>query len=186
MKTIKDRMLLGAVAGTLGTAAAYLVDTILKKTGYEQRTWAERGKNLVVSRAFDSHKAATVSGVFVTEVIGVLAAVPLVYLHTFTGRDKPLLKGTIYGGMMWLAVYGLGQRAAGPFLSTPGAALSNLASNIVYGTVAASVVTRLGDQSLFSTASTGERRDDESAISDDAVTEWARTNQVQDEQPPVH
>jgi hypothetical protein len=99
---IKDRILLAAVAGTVANAAASVIDRGTTKFGLNQRTWSQRDKNLVVSNNYEKSKAADFAGAMVKELLSVLGAVPLVYAHTATGKDKSLVKGMMYGGLTWI------------------------------------------------------------------------------------
>lgn len=152
MAKIRDRILLGLVAGLAGNAAKNAVGHIFVKRNIAEYGGPARAAGMLVP----AHKIMTPSGRIVGWIadtaIGGMLGVATVYVLSFTGKDKAILKSLVtVGSGAWTALYGvLGTMGATKVrLPGPGTVLVEFLTHTVYGAVAGGVAAYLGDEDLF-------------------------------------
>lgn len=149
---IKDRFLLGVVAGTLGNIAKTAVDEISLRMKISQGSFRSTAAGVWLP---NKGQAKSAKGQLLGEMLDFGAAmtggIGMVQLLTATGRDQIIVKGLASG-----IIYGSAISAALSTLPTnkvrPKDAASNLSyvlSHAVYGLVAATAAAKLGDDTLF-------------------------------------
>jgi len=148
---IKDRLLLGGMAGLGGNIVKIGIMQIAKRLKWAEFDGAETATGILLP----AHKVAEPKGRLVgylgdATIAGVLG-VATTYVLSITGKDKALLKGASSGVFMWTALYGalggLGVSKVRP--ASPKTVLSQFIGHIAFGAVAAALTTQLGDPGLF-------------------------------------
>lgn len=149
---IKDRFLLGVVAGTLGNIAKTVVDEISLRMKISQGSFRSTAAGVWLA---NKAQAQSTKGQLLGELLDFGAAmsggIGMVQLLTAYGRDQIIVKGLAFG-----IIYGASISAALSTLPTnkvrPKDAASNLSyvlSHAVFGLVSTAAAAKLGDDSLF-------------------------------------
>ena len=150
MARIKDRLLLGTIAGLGGNIVKFGIIEIAKRL-----KWAEfNGVDTAAGIMLPAHELAEPRGRLVGFIGDAIVAATLgtatTYILSITGKDNAIFKGASSGLFMWTALYG----AMGGGISTvrpasPKTVLSQFIAHGAYGAITAALVKRLGDPSLF-------------------------------------
>lgn len=151
MNKIKDRLLLGAVAGIGANIVKNIISRTAMKLGLAEIGMPERAAGILVP----SHKITTPGGKVVghlaDHIIAIMLGTATVYTLSVTGKDRPVIKGMLAGQVAWAAFNGvlatMGATRVSPI--SPKTVLMELFTHTVHGGTAAYLATRLGDPSLF-------------------------------------
>lgn len=154
MLKIKDRVLLGTVAGLAGDLAKTVIDEISHRKKLSQRSFRETAAGVWVKK---SSEARSLQGQFLGSLLdlgmSVAGGIGTVYLLTETGRDHLLTKGIIsgvgLGSFINFLIGSLPQNKIKPTDATSN--LSYMVSHAAYGLITTAVVAKLGHPSLFDT-----------------------------------
>lgn len=148
---IKDRVLLGIVAGIGGN----LVKLAIGKTGKKMQ-WAElHGPDMASGMFIPAIKLTSTKGRIVgyiaDNVIAGILGIATVYGLSLCGKNNAVIKGLASGSAMWTCIYGI---ASGMGLTkvkptSPKTVLNEFVSHSAYGLVTATLATKLGDEGLF-------------------------------------
>ena len=152
MVKIKDRLILGAVAGLGGNLAKLAIERIAMKMNLAELSGPERAAGMLVA----GHKTATTEGKIVgcitDSIISVVLGTATVYALSVAGKDKAVIKGALIGKVAWTGLYGMlatmGATKVGPV--GPKTVLSELVAHTTYGVTTAYIATKFGDPGLFS------------------------------------
>jgi hypothetical protein len=152
MGKIRDRVLLGVLCGLGGGFVKNGLSVVLARNGLAEYGGPARAAGMLLP----AHKISTSRGKIVgwiadTTISGMLGVVS-VYMLSFTGKDKALLKGALVsGGMAWAGLYGvLGTMGATAVQHPqPKTVLSEFLVHTVYGAVVATMATYLGHEDLY-------------------------------------
>lgn len=154
MKGIRDRVMLGALAGLAGNAVKTAIDEVSLHYQISQRPFrmTASGVWLPSSKQAGELKGQILGGVF-DFGLSALGGVGLVYLLTRTGRDHYLAKGFIYGMAFGSAVNAMLSYLPHNRVRPKDAAsnLSYLVAHALYGLAAGAVAAHLGHPSLYDT-----------------------------------
>lgn len=151
MKKIKDKMLLGVIAGLSANVIKNILGLSGMKLGLQEIDGPHRAAGMLVP----PHKIADPKGKLVgfladTVMSGTLGVVTLSGLILF-GKKHSVLKGSLVGAGMWTMLYGvlgsLGATKVNPI--TPQTVLAEFIEHTVYGAVTAAIITSIADQSVF-------------------------------------
>lgn len=148
---IKDRFLLGIVAGLGGNLAKLAIG----KTGKKMQ-WAElHGPDMAAGMFIPPVKLAStqgrIAGLIADSVIAGVLGVVTVYGLSLCGKNQASIKGLAGGSAMWTCVYGIasamGLTKVKPH--SPKTVLNEFVSHTIYGLVTATLAVKLGDEGLF-------------------------------------
>jgi hypothetical protein len=151
MGKIKDRILLGLISGLIGNIPKSLINEILFRKGTESKRYGNIVSGLFLSNLETQRKSGVIFGTVGDFVIASILGVPLVYLLSYTGKDKSWLKGIL------VAILGFGtfrgiMSKMGNFLSYPKDTQTNALmsmSSFLWGITTALTALKLGDEGLF-------------------------------------
>lgn len=150
---IKDRIVLGIVAGLIGNAAKTLYSLSAIKIGEGKVSPVKKAAGMFLNKRqmLIKKRQNSILGVLADNTVGAVLGIFGTYLLTFTGKDHYRLKGLGLGNFAWVSAYGV--------LSTMGATRTkplSVEDNIraffthsVYGLVTSEMIVRLGDERLF-------------------------------------
>ncbi len=148
---IKDRFVLGIVSGLAGNMPKMSLMSLAKKKNWAEITCQEKSAGMLLP----SHQAYSpygkIVGFVADNVMATMLGVGTVYMLSFTGKDKALLKGLAIGGAMWVSFYGvlstMGATQVRPL--SPKTVLCEMVSHAVFGATATLAATTLGNPALF-------------------------------------
>ncbi|MDD2496803.1 MAG: hypothetical protein PHY90_01505 [Desulfitobacteriaceae bacterium] len=149
---IKDRILLGVIAGTIGNTVKTVIDEVSLRKNISQRSFRETAAGVWVSKQSEASniKGQILGGLF-DFGLGSLGGIGIVHMLSKTGKDQLITKGILSGISIGSTVTAL--LSAFPQNKVkPKDAASNLSymfSHAVYGIVTTYLVTGLGHPSLF-------------------------------------
>lgn len=151
MAKIKDRLLLGAIAGLGGNIIKIGMMQIAKRLKIAEFDGAETAAGILLP----AHKLAEPRGKIVgymgDAIVAGTLGVATTYILSLTGKDNAPLKGALSGMFMWTALYGatgsMGISKVRP--ASPKTVLSQFIAHSAYGAVAAALTTQFGDPGLF-------------------------------------
>jgi hypothetical protein len=149
---IKDRFILGALSGAVGSLAKSLIVGGFKSLGLAEFNGSETAAGMLLP----AHKVNTQSGRIVGHITNVMLGMAfggcMTYALSASGKDKAIIKGTGMSAVFWTFFYGnyanMGGSTVRPAL--PSTILSNLVGHLGYGVTTSYMITRLGDPALFS------------------------------------
>ncbi len=152
MFKIKDRVVLGVVAGLAGNVLKMAVDEISIKKKISQRSFRETAAGVWVSKKSEATNIkGQILGGLLDFGMGILGGISTVHFLSKTGRDHVIIKGITSGitmGSLITFVMGtLPQNQVRP--KDAASNLSYMLSHAVYGLVTTTVTAKLGHPSLF-------------------------------------
>ncbi len=151
MRKISDKMILGVVAGLGANTIKNIIGLGAMRLELAELNGPHRAAGMLVP----PHKLADPKGKFVgfladTVIGGTLGVVTLSGLKIF-GKKHATLKGGLAGAGMWTMLYGIlgtiGATKVNPI--SPSTVLTEFVTHTVYGAAAATLITKLADQSVF-------------------------------------
>lgn len=148
---IKDRIVLGIICGLAGNVAKMSLMSLAKQRNWAEITGREKSAGMLLPphQAYSPH--GRIVGIAADNVVATMLGVGTVYMLTFTGKDKALLKGMALGEAMWVSLYGvlstMGATLIGPL--SPKTVLSEMVGHAIFGATATLAATTLGDPALF-------------------------------------
>lgn len=155
MNKIKDRMILGTLAG-LG---ANIVKNILGASAMKLELAEIDGPHRAAGMLVPPHKIADPKGKLVgvladSIMAGTLGVASLSILKLF-GKKHAVIKGGLVGAGMWTMLYGvlgtLGATKVNPV--SPSTVLTEFVEHTVFGAVTAGLITKMADPSIFNKTS---------------------------------
>ena len=151
MRKIKDRMLLGVIAGLGGNVVKLTLSTIFQKLKWAELGSPERAAGMLIPPHTLMHKKGRMVGYLADSVVSGLLGTASVYAFSTFGKNKATLKGALAGQASWTFLYGvlgtMGVTKVSPV--SPNTVLSEFVSHTAFGATSAFIITRLGDSSLF-------------------------------------
>jgi hypothetical protein len=149
---IKDRVVLGVVAGLIGNSIKMTVDEIFVKKKISQRSFRETAAGVWVSKRSEAVRTqGQILGGLLDFGMGIMGGIATTYWLPVTGRDHITIKGITSGiAMGSLITFVLGTLPQN--IVRPKDAASNLSymlSHSVYGLVTTAVAAKLGHPSLY-------------------------------------
>lgn len=149
---IKDRILLGAIAGVVGNIVKTAIDEVSLHLKISQRPfWSTAAGVWLPSKLQATSSKGRLLGEIMNLGMAILGGIGIVQMLTATGKDQIIIKGLTSG-----IAFGSGITALLSAMPTnkirPKDAASNLSymlSHAGYGLVATAIAARLGDPSLF-------------------------------------
>ncbi|WP_461570293.1 hypothetical protein [Thermincola ferriacetica] len=151
---IKDRFLLGVVAGLAGNTIKMAIDEISIKKKISQRSFRETAAGVWVSNRKEAlNIKGQILGGLLDFGMGMLGGIASVSLLSKTGRDHIITKGITSGiAMGSLITFVLGTLPINQIRPKDAASnLSYMVSHAAYGLVTTTVAAKLGHPSLFDT-----------------------------------
>jgi hypothetical protein len=159
VEKIKDRVVLGVVAGLAGNAIKTTIDMASVRAKISQRSFRQTAAGVWVSNRKEANSIkGQLLGGLLDFGMGILGGIGMAYHLSLTGKDHAALKGIVSGIAMGSAItYFIGCTPNNQLRPTDATSnLSYMLSHAAYGLVAAAVAAALGDPSLF-----GASRQDE-------------------------
>ncbi|MBS3946826.1 MAG: hypothetical protein KGZ57_00790 [Dethiobacter sp.] len=148
---IKDRLVLGVVCGLVANVAKMSLMSLAKKRNWAEITGMEKSAGMLLPAHQAYSPYGKIVGNVADNVVATMLGVGTVYMLTFTGKDKALLKGLAFGEAMWVSFYGvlstMGATQVGPL--SPKTVLCEMVGHAVFGATATLTATTLGDPALF-------------------------------------
>lgn len=152
MLKIKDRIILGAIAGLAGNVVKTIIDEISLKKKISQRSFRSTAAGVWVSKKSEATNLnGQILGSLLDSGMGTLGGIGIVFLLTKTGRDHIVTKGLISGiGMGSFINFILGTLPQNQLRPKDAASnLSYMLSHAAYGVVATIAAAKLGHPSLY-------------------------------------
>jgi hypothetical protein len=152
MFKIKDRILLGTMAGLAGDIFKTVIDEISHRKKLSQRSFRETAAGVWVKKSSEAKSIeGQVLGGLLDFGMSIAGGIGTVYLLTETGRDHLITKGIIsgigLGSFINFLIGSLPQNKIKPTDATSN--LSYMVSHATYGLVTTAMVAKLGHASLF-------------------------------------
>jgi hypothetical protein len=150
MKKIKDRIVLGAVTGTVVSIPMQLLDVYLNKHGMTDVAYGPTAAKLFLKKKQTRTLGGRVVSAAVNAVNTGAVGTSIVYMLSLSGKDKAVIKGAGIGALMWVGVAGfLSNKGLNVVSKKPATPLFSLALHLLFGGMSAYTITKLGDESLF-------------------------------------
>lgn len=154
MFKIKDRIVLGVVAGLAGNVVKMVIDEVSLKKRISQRSFRETAAGVWVS---SSKEAKSINGQLLGGLLdfgmGALGGISSVYLLSKTGRDhiavKGITSGIAIGSFITFIMGTLPKNTVRP--KDAASNLSYMLSHAGYGLVTTFIAAKLGHPSLYDT-----------------------------------
>lgn len=155
MQKIKDRMIVGILAGLGANVVKNFLGLTAMKFGLAEIDGPHRAAGLLVP----PHKIADPKGKLVgfiadSVMAGTLGVLTLSGLSMF-GKKHAVIKGGLAGAGMWTILYGalgtMGATKVNPV--SPSTVLAEFVEHTAFGAVTATLITQMGDESIFNQAS---------------------------------
>jgi hypothetical protein len=152
MFKIKDRVVLGTIAGLCGNFIKTAIDEASLRKKISQRSFRETASGVWVSTQKEaSNVKGQILGGLLDFGMGILGGVGTVYLLSKTGRDqlatKGLVSGITIGSTITALLSAFPQNKVRP--KDAASNLSYMVSHAAYGLVTTFVAAKLGDPSLY-------------------------------------
>ncbi|MHB8124612.1 MAG: hypothetical protein ACYDEJ_03045 [Desulfitobacteriaceae bacterium] len=150
MFKIKDRILLGAISGTLSAYVARIINRFNYKKGLTDIRYNPMAAELFLRKKASKSAQGVLLGAIINNINVAVNGIALTYLLSATGKDYKLLKGMGAGAFSWIMVDGLmGSQMLKIKSRKPLGPAVHLLEHLFYGALSSILITRLGDESLF-------------------------------------
>lgn len=138
---MKDRFIAGSVAGLVGAAIQVIYGYAVKATGIADRSFHDFGKVFIMSSAAKGILSETV-GIMSNLTNGIFFGIIFAFIIYLTSSKYYLIKGLIYGTILWHIFLGLGTMYKMPAFGkfSPSSSLATLIGSLIYGIVAAYIL----------------------------------------------
>jgi len=149
---IKDRIVLGVVAGLAGNVIKMAIDEVSTKNKISQRSFRETAAGVWVSKKSETTNIkGQILGGLLDFGMGILGGISMVYLLSKTGRDHIVIKGVTSGiAMGSFITFSMGSLPQNQVRPKDAASnLSYMVSHAAYGLVTTAAAAKLGHPSLF-------------------------------------
>ncbi|MDR3587344.1 MAG: hypothetical protein P4L59_18815 [Desulfosporosinus sp.] len=152
-KKIKDKFILAIVAGLIGDIALTFSDEIFLRLKISKRSFRESAAGIFVSSQREAtSKGGIILGQIVSLMMSISGAITFLYTFSKTGRKHVVTKGIVLGSTLGCVIPAL--LSSLPMSKVkPTDASSNLSyifSHCIYGITTALTMTKLADDSVFS------------------------------------
>lgn len=148
---LRDRITLGMVAGTTGNMVKNALDVLLPLGKPTEVRFSDIAAGIYIPKGEAATRTGRLLGRLVDYGLATIYGIPTVYLLSYTGRDKHLLKGAMVGVLTWSIGLGLA-RTLGVSNIYPLTAKDNLRMLLVHmvgGMATTQTALMLGDPELF-------------------------------------
>lgn len=151
---IKDRIVLGTVAGLIGNIVKTLFDEASLRLKISQRSFRSTAAGIWVSKKSEAtNLKGQILGAIFDFGLSSLGGIGIVHLLSKTGRDNIIVKGLIsgitIGSFVTAGLSAFPQNKVKP--KDAASNLSYVAAHAIYGLVVTSIISKLGDSQLFDT-----------------------------------
>ncbi|MDP4127219.1 MAG: hypothetical protein Q8912_09775 [Bacillota bacterium] len=147
MLKIKDKMLLGIVAGLGANTVKLTLNTIFKELKWIEMGSTERALGIFLPSHTLTQKKGRIIGYLADSTVASLLGVIFTYVLSKTGKNKAVLKGSIFGQSSWALLYGvlgtLGATKISP--GSPNTVLAEFISHTAFGATSTYLITKFGD-----------------------------------------
>ena len=142
---MNDRIVAGAIAGLIGGSIQVVYGYLAKALGLTDRSFVDFGKVFIMSLNINGILADFV-GVFSLLSNGAVFGIIMAYIISLTSGKFIIVKGVIYGTVLWHLFLGLGTMFKMPLFGyiPPNSSLTTLIGSLLYG-VAVCYVLRVID-----------------------------------------
>lgn len=149
---IKDRVMLGLLAGLVAAIPARLLNNVAYKLGLTDRKYGQMAASLFLpTNKQKVHRRETqiVGGIADRINCGIMG-LTITSLLSLTGRDKAVIKGISVTSLAWLTLYGLTTRlGVAPQSRKPLSSLLSFGDHAVLGGLCGWIVAEFGHDALF-------------------------------------
>ena len=151
MKKIRDRLQLGVISGLAGVVVKDLVGGLLIKAGWAEEAGPQRAAGMLLPAYKIYTPLGRLAGKLADAAVGSLLGIVSVYMLSFTGKDRVVLKGLTSGALAWVGLYGVLSNMGATTVRTvqPKTVISEFISHAVYGVVTTTTASYLGADDLF-------------------------------------
>lgn len=150
MYKIKDRILLGVVAGLIGGIPDRIINALEYNKGLTDLKYGQMVSSFFLPRNKINSREGEIIASLVYNSLLSFAGIITTYVLTNTGRDNAAIKGTGIGILTWISWYGLSQKLGLVIRSRKAIApILSFIDHVIFGSLCGTLVSRLGDDSLF-------------------------------------
>jgi len=150
MFKIKDRILLGALSGAASSFVARIINRYSYSKGFTDIRYNPLAARLFLSENEIKNTPGILLGAIINNINTATTGVILTYILSASGKDNAILKGMGTGAFLWVLVDGMISTHVFKVESKkPLSPTMHLFDHLLYGTLCATLITRLGDESLF-------------------------------------
>lgn len=152
MRKINDRIILGVTAGLVGMIPKMVLDELSYLKGIEKSSFGDIISGIYMPKRAATSKKGRLFGFVGDMVVGAMFGIPLVYLLTFTGKDRHLIKGGL-AGLLGIGFFRGLVANIGPGQLYPRDPATNSAMSLtstIWGMTAAAAALYWGNHRLFS------------------------------------
>lgn len=135
---MRERLIAGGFAGLTGAAVQGIFESLAKAFELGDRVFIDFSQALFAHRLFEGVLAFIV-GLLAHLILGLIFGIIFAYIIMVTSSNNYLLKGLVYGVVLWLLAAGVGLLVNLPgFREAPlNEALVTLSGTVVYGLITA-------------------------------------------------
>lgn len=150
-KKIKDSIVLGSLAGLIGTIVMDVSNFLLWRFNKTEGLYGHLSGSMIM-RSFRTHRRENfLIGQILHIATGMAFGIPMVYLFKKTSKDHHIYKGGLFGGLLWEIIFDFGKKmnlfSLKPRLTK--SFYAGLLNNILYGITTAQVIVSFADSTLF-------------------------------------
>ena len=150
MRKIKDRLLLGLVSGLIGATPGRLLNAAEYHRGIVDVKYGQMASSLFTGKKRVNTPEGKILGSLAHELLTITTGTAITYTLSATGRDYAPLKGMGIGALYWFMLYGLNTNLKYSAKNErPYSHLLGLVDHLLFGALAGTVASKLGDNSLF-------------------------------------
>ena len=109
-RKIKDSIVLGSLAGLLGTIVMDVSNFLLWRSNKTEGLYGHLSGSMIM-RAFRTHRRENfLLGQIMHMAMGMAFGIPMVYAFKKTGKDHHIFKGGLIGGLLWEVLFDFGKK----------------------------------------------------------------------------
>ncbi|MHB1127947.1 MAG: hypothetical protein ACYC2T_13530 [Bacillota bacterium] len=152
MLKFKDRVLLGAACALLTAPISLHINAAEYRHGLTDEQYSQTGASIILPHDYakKNTKEGKLIGSLVNNVMISVSGVAIAYILSITGRDKAMIKGAGFSALEWITLWGLtGKIGLKVRSKKPLTHILSFVDHVIFGSVTALLVSKLGDNSLF-------------------------------------
>ena len=149
MQKIKDRIILGTIAGIGANLVKEVIAETSVRSGFSKYTCRRMIPLTVLSKKHAKTWKGWIIGTSTDMAIAGFTGIMLTYTLSYTGTDCAKLKGALISGGILDQVFNMFSRVLPEVKKEPNSNLVCKAIHQIFGATAASIITTLGASSLF-------------------------------------
>lgn len=151
MNKVRDRITGGIIAGLAANTVKNVFELAMVRKGFSERSSIDVAAGVFLPSRNITSNSGRFAGFIADNTIASLLGISTSYMFTFTGKDKPYLKGAFMGNAAWCLAYGMLAKMGATTLRPrkTKTVLIAMATHTLFGLTSAFFLNKIMDSGLY-------------------------------------